>query len=307
MDLVGASLTVVYVTLSPLRVLWRSGAHHAPFLQLHTWPRYRLFYQYLTRTAQSSGNHLLDNKDVETAYGEFEAHDSHPVPAAIPYTPIRRKQEPVPPATGKVRPLTLLLARNEARPTQTTVIHHRQSCAYNYMTPWDIPVVPQVSQQTRRTCLAYDLEAPTTRWAILQLILRNPTNPSTRVPAQAHTRVAQWFHGTNTRPIVAWVLGHTLQWLFTTTTGGARLNQTSIAIHYSMYKPGGKGQTKTPLPWTPPLMPHARTTNAKTHMSTPEPGHGLHPPLHPVLPHTRTTRGGTHSRITARNLSCPKR
>ena len=43
-DLVGASITVVYVTLSQMRVLHRSGAHHTPFLQLSEWPQYRLFH-----------------------------------------------------------------------------------------------------------------------------------------------------------------------------------------------------------------------------------------------------------------------
>ena len=53
-DFVGASITVVYVTLSQLRVLHHTGAHHTPFLQLPEWPKYRLLRQYLT---QSSGPH----------------------------------------------------------------------------------------------------------------------------------------------------------------------------------------------------------------------------------------------------------
>ena len=44
-DLVGASITVVYVTLPQMRVLHHSGAHHTPFLQLPEWPQYRLFHQ----------------------------------------------------------------------------------------------------------------------------------------------------------------------------------------------------------------------------------------------------------------------
>ena len=46
--LVSSSITVVYVTLSQLRVLHYSGAHHNSFLQLFTWLQYRLFHQYLT-------------------------------------------------------------------------------------------------------------------------------------------------------------------------------------------------------------------------------------------------------------------
>ena len=53
-DLVGASITVVYVTLPRMRVLHHSGAHHIPFLQLPEWPQYRLFHQYLTQTARAA-------------------------------------------------------------------------------------------------------------------------------------------------------------------------------------------------------------------------------------------------------------
>ena len=56
-DLVGASITVVYVTLAQMRVLHHSGAHHTPFLQLPEWPQYRLFHQYLTQTARTAGTH----------------------------------------------------------------------------------------------------------------------------------------------------------------------------------------------------------------------------------------------------------
>ena len=44
-DLVGASITIVYVTLPQMRVLHHSGAHHTPFLQLPEWLQYRLLHQ----------------------------------------------------------------------------------------------------------------------------------------------------------------------------------------------------------------------------------------------------------------------
>ena len=60
------------------------------------------------------------------------------------------------------------------------------------------------------------------------------------------------------------------------------------------------GQTRTLLLSTPPLMPHARTTNLDPHVPKPEPGLGLHPPLHLLPPHTRATRGRTHSCVPPR-------
>ena len=80
-DLVGASITVVYVTLPQMRVLHHSGAHHTPFLQLPEWPQYRLFHQYLTQTARAAGHTLPGSKDMRTAYREFTKQHPRPIPA----------------------------------------------------------------------------------------------------------------------------------------------------------------------------------------------------------------------------------
>ena len=70
-DLVGASITVVSVTLSHIRVLHHSGAYHTPFPQLPEWPQYRLFHQYLTQTAQAAGHTLPGSKDMQAACRNF--------------------------------------------------------------------------------------------------------------------------------------------------------------------------------------------------------------------------------------------
>ena len=67
-DLVGASITVIYVTLSQMRVLHHSGAHHNPFLKLPEWPKYRLFRRYLTQTARAAGHTLPGSTDMRAAY-----------------------------------------------------------------------------------------------------------------------------------------------------------------------------------------------------------------------------------------------
>ena len=143
-DLVGASITVVYVTLPQMRVLHHSGAHHTPFLQLPEWPQYRLFHQYLTQTGRAAGHTLPGSKDMHTAYREFTKQHPRPIPATPPYAPTGSKHEPVPPVMGPVPPLTLLLAPNEAKPTQTTVIHHgaKWRIPKHHMTARDLPRVP---------------------------------------------------------------------------------------------------------------------------------------------------------------------
>ena len=85
-DLVGASITVVYVTLPQMRVPQRSGAHHTPFLQLPEWPQYRLFRQYLTQTAQAAGHTLPGSQDMKAACRDFKKQHPCPVPATPPYT-----------------------------------------------------------------------------------------------------------------------------------------------------------------------------------------------------------------------------
>ena len=122
--LVGASITVVYVTLTQMRVLHHSGTHHTPFLQLPEGLQYRLFHRYLPQTARATGDHLPDNKDMKTAYRDFREQHPCPVPATAPYTPIGSKHKPVPPVTGVVPPLTLLLAPNEVKPTTHTKTPH---------------------------------------------------------------------------------------------------------------------------------------------------------------------------------------
>ena len=66
---------------------------------------------------------------------------------------------------------------------------------------------------------------------------------------------------------------------------------------------GQNKQTRTPLPSTPPLLPHTGTTAADPHMPPPEPGDSLRPPLHILLPHTGTKRDGTHRRLPSRTAN----
>ena len=204
-DLVGASVTVVYVTLPQMRVLHHSGAHHTPFLQLPKWPQYRLFHQYLTQTAGAAGETLPGSKDMQAPYRDFKKQHPRPIPAAPPYAPTGSEHEPVPTVAGPVPPLTLLLAPNEAKPTQTTVIHHRAKWRIrkHHMTTRDLPKVPHDSQSMPHTCWACDPEAPTKLWPILYLIAPHHTHPITHLPPQAYAWVAPWFHRTDTNPTVA--------------------------------------------------------------------------------------------------------
>ena len=174
---------------------------------------------------------------MRAAYRDFKKQDPRPIPATLPYAPTGSKHEPVPPVTGPVPPLTLLLASNEAKPTQTTVIHQgaKWRIPKHHMTARDLPRVPHDSQTMPRTCWACDPEAPTTPWLVLHLIARHHTHPTTHLPPQAYAWVAPWFHRTDTNPTVAWNPDHAPKWLFTTTP-----------ICYSMYERGRAGKHEHP-------------------------------------------------------------
>ena len=91
---------------------------------------------------------------MRAAYRDFKKQQPRPIPATPPCAPTGSKHEPVPPVAGPVPPLTLPLAPNEAKPTQTTVIHHgaKWRIPKHHLTAQDLPKVPHDSQSTPRTC-----------------------------------------------------------------------------------------------------------------------------------------------------------
>ena len=234
--------------LHPLQMqgLRRSGG--IPFLQLPKWPQCRVFGQYLTQTAQAAGHSLLGSQPTKAAYRDFKKQHPCPVRATPPYTPTGWKHEPAPPVTGPVLPLTLLLAPNGAKPTQTTVIHHgaKWRIPNNHKTAQDLPKVPHDSQSMPRTCPACDLNAPTRPWPVLHLIAHHHTHRTAHLPPQAYTWAAPWFHPTDTIPTVAWKPDHKPQWLFPTTPTWPCPDPAGNAIRYSVYEPGRTGEHEHP-------------------------------------------------------------
>ena len=99
-DLVGAFITIVYVTLSQMRVLHHSIAHHSSFLQLPEWPTYRLFRQYLTQPPRAAGHTQPESTDMRAAYRDFKKQHPLPIPATPPSAPTSWKHKPAPPPHG---------------------------------------------------------------------------------------------------------------------------------------------------------------------------------------------------------------
>ena len=124
---------------------------------------------------------------MKAAYRDFQKQHPCPVPAKPPYTTTGSKHEPVPPVTGPVPPLTLLLAPNYAKPTEITLIHHEAKwrISKHHMTAQDLREVPQDSQSVPRTCWACDPEAPITPCPVLHLIAHHHIQPRAHLPLQA--------------------------------------------------------------------------------------------------------------------------
>ena len=139
---------------------------------------------------------------MKAAYPDFEKQQPRPIPATPRYAPNSSKHEPVPPVTGPVLPLTLLVAPNEAKPAQTTVIHHgaKWRIPKHHMTAGDLPKVPHDSQSMPRTSWACDPKAPITPWPVLHFMARHHTNPTAHLPPQAYAWVAPWFHRADANP-----------------------------------------------------------------------------------------------------------
>ena len=224
------------------------NTHHTPFLQFPEWPQYRLFHQYRTQTPQATGNRLPYNENMKTANGDFRAQRPYPVPATAPYTTIGLKHELVPPVTGQVPPLTLLLAPNEAKLTKNTVARHgaKLRIPKHHKTTRNLPASPHDSQQTSSTCWACEPNAPTTPWPVLHVIARHHTQRTAHLPPPAYRWVAPWFHHADTYPTVTWNADHKPQWLFTTTPTWPRPEPAGIAIRHSMHEPGRTGKHEHP-------------------------------------------------------------
>ena len=65
--LVGATITIVYITPTQMRIRAQCNAHHAPFLSDPQWPASRVLQAYLCACATKAGRGVLGLKDIDMA------------------------------------------------------------------------------------------------------------------------------------------------------------------------------------------------------------------------------------------------
>ena len=69
--LVRATITIVYITPTQMKIMAKCNAHHAPFLSHPHWPARRVFQAYLRACATKAGREMPGPKDIDTAYKAF--------------------------------------------------------------------------------------------------------------------------------------------------------------------------------------------------------------------------------------------
>ena len=249
LHLVGATITIVYITQTRMRIMAQCDAHHKPFLSDPQWPARRVFQAYLRACATKEGREMPEPKDIDIAYKAFQRQ--HPRPRSSEHETFNEgsttQEEPTPSAEGWTPPTSLLLAPNNNKHATRTV--QRQQA------PWSIPKhnaletdVPQVrhsDQGIPRTCWhcgPADLDTP---WPLVHRISTHSHTPTAAATADQQAWPSPWFHTVpSDEPAhVAWTRTPTATWTFT----NERADPESLAIEYGRCDPHRTGPQEAPM------------------------------------------------------------
>ena len=188
--LVGATITIVYITPMQMGVMAHCGAHHVPFLSDPQWPARRIFQAYLRTCATKAGRTMPGPKDINAAYKAFQ--DQHPRPRpnehGAPNDGHTKREEPTPLGEGWTPPSILLLASNgHKHATRTVQRHHTSWSVPKHNVPEiDVPPVKHDDQGIPRTCWHCCPAALDTPWPLLHLISTHYHTPTAATIADQH-------------------------------------------------------------------------------------------------------------------------
>ena len=107
--LVGATITIVYITPKQMKIMAKCDTHHAPFLSDPQWPARHVFQAYLRACATKAGR---DVRGPRTS-----TRRTQPSSASTPG-----------PARASTRPPTTAARRRGSPPRQPKGEHHPPSC-----------------------------------------------------------------------------------------------------------------------------------------------------------------------------------
>ena len=247
--LVGATITIVYITPTQMKIMAQCHAHHAPFLSDPQWPARHVFQAYLRACATKAGRDMPGPKDIDTAYTAFQRQ--HPRPRLSEHkTPNdggTTQGEPTPSAEGWTPPTILLLAPNgHKHATRTVQRHHAPWSIPKHNAPeTDVPPVRHSDQGISRTCWHCGPAALNTLWPLLHLISTHYRTPTAAATADQQAWLSPWFHTVppDHPAHVAWTRTPTATWMFT----NERADPDSVAIEYDRCDPHRAGPQEAPM------------------------------------------------------------
>ena len=247
--LVGATITIVYITPTQMKIMAQCDAHHAPFLSDPQWPARHVFQAYLRACATKAGRDTQGPKDIVTAYTAFQRQ--HPRPRRSEHeTPNdggTTQGEPTPSAEGWTPPAILLLAPNgHKHATRTVQRNHAPRSIPKHNAPeTDVPPVRHSDQGIPRTCWHCGPAAFDTPWPLLPLISTHYRTPTAAATADQQAWLSPCFHTVppDHPAHVAWTRTPTATWTFT----NERADPDSVAIEYDRCDPHRAVPQETPM------------------------------------------------------------
>ena len=196
--LVGATITIVYITPTQMKIMAQCDAHHAPFLSDPQRPARRVFQAYLRVCATKAGRDMPGPKDIGTAYKALQRQHSRPRPSEqeTPNEGSTTQKEPSPSAEGWSPPTILLLASNAHKhATRTVQRHHAPWSIPRHNAPeTDVPPVRHSDQGITRTCWHCGPAALDTLWPLLHLISTHYDTSTAAATADQQAWLSPWFH-----------------------------------------------------------------------------------------------------------------
>ena len=247
--LVGATITIVYITPTQMRLMAKCGANHARYLSDLQWPARRIFQAYLRTCATKAGRTMPGSKDINAAYKAF--HHQHPRPRpnehVAPNDGDTKHEEGTLSGEGRTPPTIMLLAPNgHEHATRTVQRHHSPRSIPKHNAPeTDVPPVRHDDQGIPRTCWHCGLAALGTPWPLLHLISTHYHTPTAATRAEQQPWLSPWFHRVpRGHPAhVACSRTPTAEWTFTS----EQADPESVVIEYDCCDPCARCNTNARL------------------------------------------------------------
>ena len=249
MRLLGANITIVYITPTQINIMAQCDARHASFPSDPQWPARRVLQAYLHPCATKAGREMPGPKDIDTAYKAFQREQPRlrPNEHETPNNDNTMQEQPSPSAEAWTPPTVLLLAPNGHKYATCTVQRHHApwSIPKHNAPETDVPPVRHSSQGILCTWWHCGPAALDTPWPLLHLISTHYHTPTAAATADQQAWLSPWFHTVPPgHPAhVAWTRTPTATWPLS----NERADQESVADCCDPHRAGPQEALMHPL------------------------------------------------------------